>query len=433
MSGNQQQTQNTLAGKSEADAIISQLAKQARVAQTVLGRAEADNRNEALFQASQLIRQNNQDIEAANQKDREHGQQIGLTDAFIDRLTLSSERIEAMAKGLEEIARLNDPLGVELARWSRPNGLDIARISTAIGIIGVIYESRPNVTVDAAGLCIKSGNAVILRGGSDSYNTSQMLSGLIQQGLTNAGLPHAAVQSVPSPDRALVRAMLTATGQLDVIIPRGGKGLVRRVQNEARVPVFAHLEGICHLYVSAQADMKKAADICENAKMRRVGICGAAETLLIDQSVSNKDMSMIVKQLLESGCEVRGTEVVAACDSRIVPATDEDWGCEFLAPIIAVKTVSGLDEAISHIRLNGSGHTESIITEDMDEAETFLNEIDSAIVMVNASTQFADGGEFGMGAEIGIATGRLHARGPVGAAQLTSFKYAVRGSGQTRA
>ena len=433
MSGNQQQTQKTLTDMSEADAIISQLAKRARVAQTVLGRAEADSRNEALFQASQLIRQNNQEIEAANQKDREHGQERGLTDAFIDRLTLTPERIEAMATGLEEIARLNDPLGVELARWSRPNGLVIARISTALGIIGVIYESRPNVTVDAAGLCIKSGNAVILRGGSDSYNTSQMLAGLMQQGLTNAGLPQAAVQSVPSPDRALVSAMLAATGQLDVIIPRGGKGLVRRVQDEARVPVFAHLEGICHLYVSAKADMKKAADICENAKMRRVGICGAAETLLIDQSVSKKDISMIVKQLLESGCEVRGTEIVAACDRRIVPATDEDWGCEFLAPIIAVKTVSGLDEAIRHIRLNGSGHTESIITEDMDEAETFLNEIDSAIVMVNASTQFADGGEFGMGAEIGIATGRLHARGPVGAAQLTSFKYTVRGSGQTRA
>ncbi|MEC7190699.1 MAG: glutamate-5-semialdehyde dehydrogenase, partial [Pseudomonadota bacterium] len=371
--------------------------------------------------------------ETANQKDREHGRQTGLTNAFIDRLTLTADRIEAMATGLEDIARLDDPLGVELARWTRPNGLDIARISTALGVIGVIYESRPNVTVDAAGLCIKSGNAVILRGGSDSYHTSQMLSGLMQQGLSHAGLPQAAIQSVPSPDRALVGAMLAASGQLDVIIPRGGKGLVGRVQDEARVPVFAHLEGICHLYVSAQADMKKAADICINAKMRRVGICGAAETLLMDRTISSKDMSMIVKQLLDSGCEVRGTDIIAACDNRIVPASDADWGCEFLAPIIAVKTVSGLDDAIAHIRLNGSGHTESIITEDMDEAETFLNEIDSAIVMVNASTQFADGGEFGMGAEIGIATGRLHARGPVGAAQLTSFKYAVRGSGQTRA
>ena len=433
MSGHQQQTEKTVTDMAEADAIISQLAKKARNAQAALGRAEAKSRNLALLQAAQLIRQNNQQIEAANKKDTEHGHQIGLTHAFIDRLTLTADRIESMAKGLEDIAELDDPLGVELARWTQPNGLDIARISTALGVIGVIYESRPNVTVDAAGLCIKSGNAVILRGGSDSYHTSQILSGLMQQGLTYAGLPQAAVQSVPSPDRTFVGAMLAASGQLDVIIPRGGKGLVGRVQDEARVPVFAHLEGICHLYVSVKADIKKAADICVNAKMRRVGICGAAETLLIDQSVSSADMSVIVKRLLDSGCEVRGTEVVAACDNRIVPATDADWGCEFLAPIISVKTVSGLHEAISHIRLNGSGHTESIITEDMGEAETFLNEIDSAIVMVNASTQFADGGEFGMGAEIGIATGRLHARGPVGAAQLTSFKYAVRGSGQTRA
>jgi len=433
MSGHQQQTEKTVTDMAEANAIISQLAKKARDAQAALGRAEVKSRNLALLQAAQLIRQNNQQIEAANKKDTEHGHQRGLTHAFIDRLTLTADRIESMATGLEDIAELDDPLGVELARWTQPNGLDIARISTALGVIGVIYESRPNVTVDAAGLCIKSGNAVILRGGSDSYHTSQMLSGLMQQGLTYAGLPQAAVQSVPSPDRTLVGAMLAASGQLDVIIPRGGKGLVGRVQDEARVPVFAHLEGICHLYVSVKADIKKAADICVNAKMRRVGICGAAETLLIDQSVSSADMSVIVKRLLDSGCEVRGTEVVAACDNRIVPATDADWGCEFLAPIISVKTVSGLHEAISHIRLNGSGHTESIITEDMGEAETFLNEIDSAIVMVNASTQFADGGEFGMGAEIGIATGRLHARGPVGAAQLTSFKYAVRGSGQTRA
>ena len=433
MSGHQKQTQKPLTELSEADAIIRQLAKKARNAQAALGRAEAKSRNLALLQAAQLIRQNNQHIETANKKDRDNGQQMGLTDAFIDRLTLTTDRIEAMATGLEDIAGLDDPLGVELARWTRPNGLDIARISTALGVIGVIYESRPNVTVDAAGLCIKSGNAVILRGGSDSYHTSQLLSDLMQQGLTYAGLPQAAVQSVPSPDRALVGAMLAASGQLDVIIPRGGKGLVGRVQDEARVPVFAHLEGICHLYVSAKADMRTAADICVNAKMRRVGICGAAETLLIDQSISEADMSVIVKRLLDSGCQVRGTEVIAACDNRIVLATDSDWGCEFLAPIIAVKTVSGLNEAISHIRLNGSGHTESIITEDNSEAETFLNEIDSAIVMVNASTQFADGSEFGMGAEIGIATGRLHARGPVGAAQLTSFKYAVRGSGQTRA
>ena len=282
---------------SKADTVISKLAKQARDAQTVLGRAEADSRNEALLQAARLIRQNNQQIETANQKDREHGRQTGLTNAFIDRLTMTEDRIEAMAKGLEDIARLDDPLGVELARWTSPNGLDISRISTALGVIGVIYESRPNVTVDAAGLCIKSGNAVILRGGSDSIKPVKCCAVLMQTGLIHAGLPEMAVQSVPSPDRALVGAMLAASGQLDVIIPRGGKGLVGRVQDEARVPVFAHLEGICHLYVSAQADMKKAADICVNAKMRRVGICGAAETLLIDQSISSTEMSAIVKKL----------------------------------------------------------------------------------------------------------------------------------------
>lgn len=433
MSGHQQKPRRNLADISEADAVISRLAEQARSAQAVLGRAETDSRNQALLQGAKLIRQNGQRIEEANHKDIKHGRKTELTDAFIDRLTLTADRVEAMATGLEDIARLDDPLGIELARWSRPNGLDISRISTALGVIGVIYESRPNVTVDAAGLSIKSGNAVILRGGSDSFYTNQILSELMQHSLTHAGLPKLAVQFVPSPDRTLVGAMLAASGQIDVIIPRGGKGLVGRVQKEARVPVFAHLEGICHLYVSAKAEIHKAVDICLNAKMRRVGICGAAETLLIDQTISSTDISLIIKKLLDSGCEVRGSEVIAACDERIVPATDADWGCEFLAPIIAVKTVSGLDEAISHIRLYGSGHTESIITEDTSEAEQFLNEVDSAIVMVNASTQFADGSEFGMGAEIGIATGRLHARGPVGAAQLTSFKYAVRGSGQTRA
>ena len=433
MSDSHLHTKTAPVSASEAAVMVSQMATEARHSQAILGQAETEQRNQALTRAADLIRKNSKQIEAANQIDVARGRQTGLTEAFIDRLTMTKDRIEAMATGLEDIARLADPLGVELARWTRPNGLDITRISTALGVIGVIYESRPNVTIDAAGLCVKSGNAVILRGGSDSHETSQLLSRLMRDGLTAAGLPENAVQTVPSPDRALVGAMLAASGQIDVIIPRGGKGLVSRVQDEARVPVFAHLEGICHLYVSAKADMKTAAEICFNAKMRRVGICGAAETLLLDSALSEADITTIIRRLLDGGCEVRGTNTILACDDRVVRAADSDWGCEFLAPVIAVKTVPGLSDAIEHIRTHGSGHTESIITEDEDEAERFLNEVDSAIVMVNASTQFADGGEFGMGAEIGIATGRLHARGPVGAAQLTSFKYAVRGTGQTRA
>ena len=433
MSGNPLHTTSDTISTAEATALVSQMATKARGSLASLGQAEAERRNQALTLAADLIRSNSEKIQAANQIDVERGRQAGLTEAFIDRLSMTEERIEAMAAGLEDIGRLADPLGVELARWARPNGLDITRISTALGVIGVIYESRPNVTVDAAGLCIKSGNAVILRGGSDSHQTSQLLCELMRQGLAAAGLPKDAVQTVPSTDRALVGAMLAASGQIDVIIPRGGKGLVGRVQHEARVPVFAHLEGICHLYVSAQADKKKASDICFNAKLRRVGICGAAETLLIDSAMAPADITAIISRLIDGGCEVRGTDAIVACDDRVVAATDADWGCEFLAPVIAVKTVTDLSEAIDHIRHHGSGHTESIITEDASEAERFLTEVDSAIVMVNASTQFADGGEFGMGAEIGIATGRLHARGPVGAAQLTSFKYVVRGTGQTRA
>ena len=433
MSNRQLQIKADNLSPAEAASVISEMAVNAKTSQTVLGQAEHERRNQALIQAAELIRKNRDQIETANKKDVDRGRTAGLTEAFIDRLTMTADRIEAMAAGLEDIARLADPLGAELARWTQPNGLDISRVSTALGVIGVIYESRPNVTVDAAALCIKSGNAVILRGGSDSHETSQLLCGLIREGLIAAGLPEDAVQTVPSSDRALVGAMLAASGQIDVIIPRGGKGLVGRVQNEARVPVFAHLEGICHIYVSAQADRQKASDICLNAKMRRVGICGAAETILIDNQVSTADITAIIRRLIDAGCEVRGTETIAACDERVIAATDADWGCEFLAPVIAVRTVRDLAEAIDHIRTHGSGHTESIITEDADEAERFLNEVDSAIVMTNASTQFADGGEFGMGAEIGIATGRLHARGPVGAAQLTSFKYAVRGTGQTRA
>ena len=432
MSVHQQQTQKTVTDMSEADATISQMAEQARHAQAVLGRSEADSRNQALLQAAQLIRQNSQQIETANQKDREHGRQTGLTDAFIDRLTLNEERIEAMASGAEAIAMLDDPLGVELARWTQPNGLDITRISTALGVIGIIYESRPNVTVDAASLCIKSGNACILRGGSDSQDTSYLLAGLMREGLKAAGLDVDAVQMIPTPDRQAVGALLAASGQIDVIIPRGGKGLVGRVQEEARVPVFSHLEGICHIYISQAADPQKAVQVAVNAKMRRVGICGAAETILLHKDVVDTIGRDITTALIEAGCEVRGTTEISALHPDVKLASDADWGCEFLAPIIAIKSVANLEEAASHIQKFGSGHTESILTEDKTEQEVFFASVDSAIVMANASTQFADGGEFGMGAEIGIATGRLHARGPVGANQLTSFKYIVRGHGQTR-
>ena len=427
-------TQN-MAQLSAADAqqLLSRLGGAARISQQQIGRSELAMRNTALHQAASKIRAATGEIIAANQRDVAHGRAAGLSDAFIDRLMLDEARIEAMAAGAEHIAGMADPLGVELARWERPNGLDITRLSTALGVIGIIYESRPNVTVDAASLCIKSGNACILRGGSDSQETSYLLARLMREGVQAAGLASDAVQMIPTPDRQAVGAMLEASGLIDVIIPRGGKGLVKRVQEQARVPVFAHLEGICHLYISNHANPEKAVQITVNAKMRRVGICGAAEAVLIHREIIDTVGRDIVTALIEAGCEVRGCPEVSALHPDIKTASEADWGCEFLAPIIAVKTVSGLDDAIAHIRLNGSGYTESIITEDMGEAETFLNEIDSAIVMVNASTQFADGGEFGMGAEIGIATGRLHARGPVGAAQLTSFKYAVRGSGQTRA
>ncbi len=425
--------QTPMLSQNEAEKLIADLAQLSRQAQIQIGQADNQKRNLALMQAAKLIRARAPEIEAANQKDVVRATSTGLTDAFIDRLTLNAERIEAMAAGAEAIAELADPLGVELARWTQPNGLNITRISTALGVIGIIYESRPNVTVDAASLCIKSGNACVLRGGSDSHESAQILAQIMRDALEQAGLPQDAVQMIPTADRMAVGAMLTASGLIDVIIPRGGKGLVGRVQKQARVPVFAHLEGICHLYVSAYANPQKAVDICVNAKMRRVGICGAAETLLIDNAVLESTGKAVVTALIERGCEVRGCENIQRLHKDVISASDTDWGHEFLAPIIAVRSVASLDEAISHIRHYGSGHTESIITESHGEAETFFAQIDSAILMVNASTQFADGGEFGMGAEIGIATGKLHARGPVGAAQLTSFKYLVRGTGQIRA
>ena len=413
-------------------AMISGLVRAARAAQTVLAQSSHETRIAALTNAANLIRAATDDILARNRMDVARATENGISAAFIDRLTLTPDRIEAMAAGLDDITGLGDPIGRELARWSRPNGLDIARVATPLGVIGVIYESRPNVTVDAAGLCLIAGNAAILRGGSDSRETSAFLAGLMAEGLDGAGLPASAVQIVPTDDRAAVGAMLAASGEIDVIIPRGGRSLVERVQTEARVPVFAHLEGICHLFVDADADADKAVDIAVNAKMRRTGICGAAETILVDEDVAPGLLPRIATALQEAGCEIRGDDATCGIVAGAVPANEDDWSTEYLDSIISVRVVPGLDAAIDHIATYGSHHTDCIITEDAAHAERFLQQVDSAIVMVNASTQFADGGEFGMGAEIGIATGRMHARGPVGAHQLTSFKYVVRGDGQTR-
>jgi glutamate-5-semialdehyde dehydrogenase len=413
-------------------ALVSDMVAAARHAQKILGQSTHDARRSALLKSGELIRENSDTIITTNAKDVQKATENGVSAAFIDRLTLNAERIDAMAAGLEAIASLDDPIGHELARWQQPNGLDIARVATPLGIIGIIYESRPNVTVDAAALCLISGNAAILRGGSDSYFTSSLLASLMVQGLESADLPAANVQMIPSADRALVGAMLAAAGEIDVIIPRGGRSLVERVQSEARVPVFAHLEGICHVYVDADADFDMAKQIIVNAKMRRTGICGAAETLLMHRDVADTMLPAIASALTDAGCALRGDALSCDLVENMTKATEADWRTEYLDSILSVKIVDTVDDAITHIGTYGSGHTESIVTGNADTAEHFLARVDSAIVMVNASTQFADGGEFGMGAEIGIATGRLHARGPVGAAQLTSFKYVVRGHGNTR-
>ena len=422
----------TATNKAAHAEMISALVRDARAAQSVLAQSSYAARIAALTHAATRIRGAVDDILARNRLDVTRAAENGIGTAFIDRLTLTPDRIEAMAAGLEDIAGLGDPMGRELARWTRPNGLDIARVATPLGVIGVIYESRPNVTVDAAGLCLIAGNAAILRGGSDSRKTSAFLAGLMADGLAAAGLPPRAVQMVPTDDRGAVGAMLAASGEIDVIIPRGGKSLVERVQTEARVPVFAHLEGICHLFVDAVADPDKAVEIAVNAKMRRTGICGAAETILVDAAVAPSVLPSIADALQQAGCEIRGDAATRELVPGAVAASEADWSTEYLDSIISVRILSGIDAAIDHIATYGSNHTDCIITEDAGRAEQFLQQVDSAIVMVNASTQFADGGEFGMGAEIGIATGRMHARGPVGAHQLTSFKYVVRGNGQTR-
>jgi glutamate-5-semialdehyde dehydrogenase len=409
------------------------MGKLAREAAGELARASTDAKNAALramadkleARAAAILEANRGDVDAAKTKGRDA--------AFVDRLMLNEARVAAMAKGLRDIAGLADPVGQVTASWTRPNGLKISRVRVPLGVIGIIYESRPNVTADAAGLCLKSGNAVILRGGSESFLTSLVICNLMAEALKEVGLPEAAIQLVPSVDREAVGLMLGGLGgNIDVIVPRGGKSLVARVQEEARVPVFAHLEGVCHVYVHAPADAEMAKKIVLNAKMRRTGVCGAAETLLVDHAAAPALLAPLVTMLIDSGCEVRGDAETQKADARAKPASEEDWPKEYLAPVIAAKVVDGLDAAIEHIARYGSQHTEAIVTDDADAAERFLARVDSAIVLHNASTQFADGGEFGMGAEIGIATGRFHARGPVGLEQLTTFKYVVHGSGQTR-
>lgn len=417
----------------DIEAQMSVLGQAAHAAAVELARAERKQKDHALTAMAEALRTHAADILAANALDVERAVAAGQTDAFIDRLRLDDARIDAMAQGLGEIAALDDPIGKVMDMWDRPNGLNISRIRVPLGVIGIIYESRPNVTADAGALCMKSGNAVILRGGSDSFESSKVIVGCLRQGLKAAGLPEAAIQMVPTADRAAVGMMLAGLdGTIDLIVPRGGKSLVKRVQDDARVPVFSHLEGICHVYVDKAADLDMARDIVVNAKMRRTGICGAAETLLIDNACPEGYLPHLVDGLIAAGCEVRGDDKARSVDDRIISANEADWGTEYLDSIISLKTVDGVDAAVEHIAAYGSNHTDTIITQDKDTAARFLNRVDSAIVLHNASTQFADGGEFGMGAEIGIATGKMHARGPVGLEQLTSFKYVVRGAGQTR-
>ena len=405
----------------------------AREAARGLGRVGSGSKERALRAAAAAMRSRAPAILEANARDMEAGRRKGLTAAMLDRLALDEERIEATARGVESIADFEDPVGVVIAEWERPNGLRIQRVRVPLGVIGIIYESRPNVTADAGALCLKSGNAVILRGGTEAAHSNAAIHACLVEGLEAAGLPAAAVQRVPTQDREAVGILLREMGEyLDVVVPRGGKGLIARVQQDARVPVMGHLEGICHTYVHASADLDKARKVVVNAKMRRTGICGATETLLVDRSAPEATLGVLVDALIDAGCEVRGDEAVGRSDGRVKAAIDSDWGKEYLDAIIAVRVVDDIDGAMAHIRRHGSGHTEAIIAEDADAAERFLNELDSAILLHNASTQYADGGEFGMGAEIGIATGRIHARGPVGAEQLTSYKYVVRGDGQAR-
>ena len=412
--------------------LMRAMGRAGKAAATELAIATSDAKNMALTEAAKSLRVRSANIVEANAQDMIAGVEKGLKGSFLDRLLLDQDSIEAMARGLEAIAKLAEPVGGTLSKWARPNGLLIERVSTPLGVIGVIYESRPNVTADAGALCLKAGNAVILRGGSESFYSSSAIMVSLAEGLKIAGLPEASIQLVPTRDRDAVGELLRLTNYVDVIVPRGGKSLIERISSESRIPMFKHLEGICHIYVDAAADEQMARKIIVNAKMRRTGICGAAETVLVQRGVAGTMLASIVGDLVDAGCEVRGDAEAQAIDGRVVLATNDDWDTEYLDSIITLGVVDDVHAAVQHIAKHGSQHTESIITEDADTAAIFLKKVDSAIVMVNASTQFADGGEFGMGAEIGISTGKLHARGPVGVEQLTSFKYIVRGTGQCR-
>ncbi len=412
--------------------IMDALGREARAAAQALAVTPATARDTALRQAAAALRRRVGEVLEANAKDVDAARARGMSEALLDRLRLTEARIEGMAAGLEAIAELPDPLGRSLAEWTRPNGLAIERVSVPIGVAAVIYESRPNVTADAAGLCIKSGNAAILRGGSESFHSASAILDCLREGLVAANLPEASVQRVPTVNRDAVGLLLAMDRYVDVVVPRGGKGLIERVRAESRVPVLAHLDGINHTYVRADSDPEMARAVLLNAKMRRPGVCGATETLLIDRDALATHLPAIVEALIDAGCELRGDETVRANDSRIAAATEADWDTEYLAPILAIRAVESLDAAIAHVNRHNSGHTEAILTADAAAAKRFTDEVDAAILMVNASTQFADGGEFGMGAEIGIATGKLPPRGPVGAAELTSYKYIVRGEGQCR-
>ena len=415
------------------EATMRAIGREARAAARVQALASGAQKNRALVAMAKAVRGSRTTILAANADDLAEAKSAGASAAFLDRLTLNPASIEAMAAGLEVIRKLEDPVGSIMAAWRRPNGMRIERVRVPLGVVGVIYESRPNVTADAGALCLKAGNAVILRGGSESFRSSRAIHAALVAGLADAGLPAAAIALVPTREREAVGMMLGGLdGAIDVIVPRGGKSLVGRVQSEARVPVFAHLEGVCHVYVDGKAKLPMAKAIVLNAKMRRTGVCGAAETLLVDRSAAAKLLKPLITMLIDAGCEIRGDAAVQAVDDRVKPASEADWSTEYLDAILTAGVVDGVDAAIAHIERYGSHHTDAIVTEDKKAAEKFLREVDSAIVLHNASTQFADGGEFGFGAEIGIATGRLHARGPVGVEQLTTFNYRIRGSGQTR-
>jgi glutamate-5-semialdehyde dehydrogenase len=423
----------SIEGKGDIAACLGEIGRQARAAARMLALAPTAQKDRALELMAGAVRGQISRILAANAEDIAEARASGVTGAFLDRLILDAARVEAIAAAIDAVRALKDPVGVVTESWARPNGMTIERVRVPLGVIGIIYESRPNVTADAGALCLKSGNAAILRGGSDSLRTSRAIVAALGQGLREAGLPEAAIQLVPTRDRAAVGLMLSGLdGNIDVIVPRGGKSLVARVQAESRVPVFAHLEGVCHVYVDKAASLDMAKKIVLNAKMRRTGVCGAAETLLVDRAATTTCLKPLVEMLIDAGCEIRGDKATQAVDKRVKPATEEDWSTEYLDAIIAVKVVDSIAAAIEHIERYGSHHTDAIVTDDQSTAEKFLREVDSAIVLHNASTQFADGGEFGFGAEIGIATGRLHARGPVGVDQLTTFKYRIRGSGQIR-